>query len=127
MAIPSKKDRRGDGKINTTNEMIHDSEEKLWEGDPMKALIYEGTERRKKLNFWSRFIITMFVVATFLILVWLLFFATLPDESRDLLNILMGAYVAVLGKSTDYWVKEKDDPEHKETEQFEKSLNGHSE
>ena len=127
MAIPSKKDRRGDGKINTTNEMIHDSEEKLWEGDPMKALIYEGTERRKKLNFWSRFIITMFVVATFLILVWLLFFATLPDESRVLLNILMGAYVAVLGKSTDYWFKEKDDPEHKETEQFEKSLNGHSE
>ena len=127
MAIPSKKDRRGDGNINTTNEMIHDSEEKLWEGDPMKALIYEGTERRKKLNFWTRFIITMFVVATFLILVWLLFFATLPDESRDLLNILMGAYVAVLGKSTDYWFKEKDDPEHKETEQFEKSLNGHSE
>ena len=67
------------------------------------------------------------MVATFLILVWLLFFATLPDESRDLLNILMGAYVAVLGKSTDYWFKEKDDPEHKETEQFEKSLNGHSE
>ena len=127
MAIPSKKDRPGDGKINTINEMIHDSEEKLWEGDPMKALIYEGTERRKKLNFWSRFIITMFVVATFLILVWLLFFATLPDESRDLLNILMGAYVAVLGKSTDYWFKEKDDPEHKEMEQFEKSLNGHSE
>ena len=126
MAIPSKKDRPGDGKINTVNEMIHDSEEKLWEGDPMKALIYEGTERRKKLNFWSRFIITMFVVATFLILVWLLFFATLPDESRDLLNILMGAYVAVLGKSTDYWFKEKDDPEHKEMEQFEK-LNGHGE
>ena len=127
MAIPSKKDRPGDGKINTVNEMIHDSEEKLWEGDPMKALIYEGTERRKKMNFWSRFIITMFIVITFLILIWLLFFAILPEESRDLLNILMGAYVAVLGKSTDYWFKEKDDPEHKEMEQFEKSLNGHSE
>jgi hypothetical protein len=126
MAIPSKKDRPGDGKINTVNEMIHDSEEKLWEGDPMKALIYEGTERRKKMNFWSRFIITMFIVITFLILVWLLFFAILPEESRDLINILTGAYVAVLAKSTDYWFKEKDDPEHKEMEQFEK-LNGHSE
>ena len=83
MAIPSKKDRPGDGKINTIDEMIHDSEEKLWEGDPMKALIYEGTERRKKMNFWSRFIITMFIVITFLILVWLLFFAILPEESRD--------------------------------------------
>ena len=126
MAIPSKKDRPGDGKINTVNEMIHDSEEKLWEGDPMKALIYEGTERRKKMNFWSRFIITMFIVITFLILVWLLFFAILPEESRDLINILTGAYVAVLAKTTDYWFKEKDDPEHKEMEQFEK-LNGHSE
>jgi hypothetical protein len=126
MAIPSKKDRPGDGKINTVNEMIHDSEEKLWEGDPMKALIYEGTERRKKMNFWSRFIITMFIVITFLILVWLLFFAILPEESRDLINILTGAYVAVLAKSTDYWFKEKDDPEHKEMEQFEK-LNGHGE
>jgi len=126
MAIPSKKDRPGDGKINTINEMIHDSEEKLWEGDPMKALIYEGTERRKKMNFWSRFIITMFIVITFLILIWLLFFAILPEESRDLINILTGAYVAVLAKSTDYWFKEKDDPEHKEMEQFEK-LNGHSE
>ena len=126
MAIPSKKDRPGDGKINTINEMIHDSEEKLWEGDPMKALIYEGTERRKKMNFWSRFIITMFIVITFLILIWLLFFALLPEESRDLINILTGAYVAVLAKSTDYWFKEKDDPEHKEMEQFEK-LNGHSE
>ena len=126
MAIPSKKDRPGDGKINTIDEMIHDSEEKLWEGDPMKALIYEGTERRKKMNFWSRFIITMFIVITFLILVWLLFFAILPEESRDLINILTGAYVAVLAKSTDYWFKEKDDPEHKEMEQFEK-LNGHSE
>ena len=126
MAIPSKKDRPSDGKINTINEMIHDSEEKLWEGDPMKALIYEGTERRKKMNFWSRFIITMFIVITFLILVWLLFFAILPEESRDLINILTGAYVAVLAKSTDYWFKEKDDPEHKEMEQFEK-LNGHGE
>ena len=126
MAIPSKKDRPGDGKINTVNEMIHDSEEKLWEGDPMKALIYEGTERRKKMNFWSRFIITMFIVITFLILVWLLFFAILPEESRDLINILTGAYVAVLAKSTDYWFKEKDDPEHKEMEQFEK-LYGHGE
>ena len=113
---------RDSGKINTTNEMVHESEEKLWEGDPMKALIYEGTERRKKLNFWSRFIITMFIVTTFLVLVWLLFFAQLPEESRDLLNILMGAYVAVLGKPTDYCFKEKDDPEHREMEQLEKTV-----
>ena len=65
MAIPSKKGRPGDGKINTIDEMIHDSEETLWEIDSMKALVFEGTERRKKLNFWSRFIITLIIILTF--------------------------------------------------------------
>ena len=40
----------------------------------------------------------------------------LPQASRDLINIMVGAYVAVLAKSTDYWFKDKDDPEHKESE-----------
>ena len=73
-------------------------------------------EKRKVKNYWARITLSWGVVLTFLILVWLLFFATLPDESRDLINILVGAYVAVLAKSTDYWFKEKDDPEHKESE-----------
>ena len=73
-------------------------------------------ERRKVKNYWARITLSWGIVATFLILVWLLFFAALPDESRDLVNILVGAYVAVLAKSTDYWFKEKDDPEHKESE-----------
>ena len=73
-------------------------------------------ERRKVKNYWARITLSWGIVLTFLILVWLLFFATLPDESRDLINILVGAYVAVLAKSTDYWFKEKDDPEHKEAE-----------
>ena len=73
-------------------------------------------ERRKVKNYWARITLSWGIVLTFLILVWLLFFATLPDESRDLINILVGAYVAVLAKSTDYWFKEKEDPEHKEAE-----------
>ena len=79
-------------------------------------------ERRKVKNYWARITLSWGIVATFLILVWLLFFAALPDESRDLVNILVGAYVAVLAKSTDYWFKEKDDPEHKESEALN---NGH--
>jgi uncharacterized BrkB/YihY/UPF0761 family membrane protein len=73
-------------------------------------------ERRKVKNYWARITLSWGIVATFLILIYLLFFTTLPDESRDLVNILVGAYVAVLAKSTDYWFKEKDDPEHKESE-----------
>jgi len=58
----------------------------------------------------------LIIVTTFIFLVWLLFYAELPQASRDLVNIMVGAYVAVLAKSTDYWFKDKDDPEHKESQ-----------
>ena len=110
------KERLGDGKINTGIEMIEEQEEKLWETNPMEALRYEKIETRKKLNWWARFSLSMIIVMTFLFLIWLLFFGALPAESRDLINIMVGAYVAVLAKATDYWFKDKDDPEQKEGE-----------
>ena len=119
MALLSKKNERAreeDDRINTPSEMIDSSEDKLWESDPMKALVFEGTERRKKLNWWARFTLSIIIVVTFLFLVWLLFMEELPQASRDLINIMVGAYVAVLAKSTEYWFKDKDDPEHRETQ-----------
>ena len=110
------KKRLEDGKVNTSAEMIEAQEEKLWESNPMEALRYEKIETRKKLNWWSRFTLSLIIVLTFLFLIWLLFFGTLPAESRDLVNIMVGAYVAVLAKATDYWFKDKDDPEQKEGE-----------
>ena len=83
----------------------------------------EKIEGRKRLNFAARFIITMFIVSTFLVLVWLLFYVELPQASRDLINIMVGAYVAVLAKTTDYWFKDKDDPEHKESESMKNNGN----
>ena len=113
--MKSYKDKLGDGKINTAIEMVHMNEEKLWETNPIEALKYEKIETRKKLNWWARFTLSLIIVFTFLFLVWLLFFGALPAESRDLINIMVGAYVAVLAKATDYWFKDKDDPEQKET------------
>ncbi len=73
-----------------------------------------AVENRKLLNFWARFIISVANAVTFLAILYLLFFAEVKDTSRDLVNILIGAYVAVLAKSTDYWFKDKRDPEHDE-------------
>ena len=70
-----------------------------------------AVENRKLLNFWARFIISVANAVTFLAILYLLFFAEVKDTSRDLVNILLGAYVAVLAKSTDYWFKDKRDPE----------------
>ena len=110
------KDSLGDGKINPGIEMIEDQEEKLWEQNPMEALRYEKIETRKKLNWMARYVLSMIIVLTFLFLIWLLFYGELPQASRDLVNIMVGAYVAVLAKATDYWFKDKDDPEQKEAE-----------
>ena len=76
-------------------------------GDPL--------ENRKLLNFWSRFIISCANAITFCILLWLLFFAEVKETSRDLVNILVGTYVAILVKITDYWFREKRDAEHEES------------
>jgi heme/copper-type cytochrome/quinol oxidase subunit 4 len=71
-------------------------------------------ENRKLLNFWARFIISLANAITFLVLLYLLFYSEVKESSRDLVNILCGAYVAVLAKSTDYWFREKKDHEHEE-------------
>ena len=76
----------------------------------------KAIEIRKRMNFWARFVLSSTILGTFIFLIWLLFFSELKSDSRDLVNILIGAYVAVLAKSTDYWFKDKDDPEHKESE-----------
>ncbi len=71
-------------------------------------------ENRKLLNFWARFAISIANAVTFLVLLYLLFYSEVKESSRDLVNILCGAYVAVLAKSTDYWFREKKDHEHEE-------------
>ena len=117
----TKKNREGDGKVNTSVEMVNASEEALWEKNPVEALKYERIETRKKMNWMARFTLSLIISSTFLILLYLLFFSTLIAEHRDLVNILVGAYVAVLAKSTDYWFKDKEDAEDKESQQLHNS------
>ena len=78
----------------------------------------KSIEGRKKLNFWARFTLSLVVFGTFLLLLYLLFFQQVGDTYRDIVNILVGSYVAILTKTADYWFKDKDDPEHKETEKL---------
>ena len=111
----TRKKRQGDGKVNTAVEMIDASEETLWEKNPLEALKYERIETRKKMNWTARFSLSLITSLTFLILLYLLFFTDLKDGHRDLINILVGAYVGVLAKSTDYWFKDKEDAEDKES------------
>ena len=79
-------------------------------------------EKRKRWNFLARFTLSGVVFLVFFVLLYVLFYGTLvTDTYRDIINILIGTYVAVLTKTADYWFKEKDDPEHKESETLKKN------
>ena len=93
--------------------MITDTEEDMKKDEQAKSI-----ESRKKLNFWARFVLSLVVFGTFLLLLYLLFFQEVGTTYRDIVNILVGSFVAILTKTADYWFKDKDDPEHKETEKL---------
>ena len=79
-------------------------------------------EKRKRWNFIARFALSGVVFLVFFVLLYVLFYGTLvTDTYRDIINILIGTYVAVLTKTADYWFKDKDDPEHKEAETLQKN------
>ena len=74
-------------------------------------------EKRKRMRFYARFFLSGVIFFVFFVLLYVLFYGTLvTDTYRDIINILIGTYVAVLTKTADYWFKDKDDPEHKESE-----------
>ena len=86
------------------------------ETDMKKEDQKKSVETRKKLNFWARFALSIVVFGAFFVLLYLLFFQEVSETYRDIVNILIGTYVAILTKTADYWFKDKDDPEHKESE-----------
>ena len=88
------------------------------ETDMKKEEQSKSIEQRKKLNFWARLIISLVIFGAFFVLLYLLFFGTVGDTYRDIVNILVGTYVAVLTKTADYWFKDKYDPEHKESQEL---------
>ena len=79
-------------------------------------------EKRKRWNFNARFFLSGVIFFIFFFLLYILFYGELvTDTYRDIINILIGTYVAVLTKTADYWFKDKDDPEHKESETLQKN------
>ena len=81
-------------------------------------------EKRKRWNFIARFALSGVVFLVFFVLLYVLFYGELvTDTYRDIVNILIGTYVAVLTMTADYWFKEKDDPEHRETQQLNNNNN----
>ena len=79
-------------------------------------------EKRKRLRFYARFSLSCVVFLVFFCLLYVLFYGELvTDTYRDIVNILIGTYVAALMKVVNYWFTEKDDAEHQESETLKKN------
>ena len=52
---------------------------------------------------WMQFAITSAMFGLFIWIIYLLFHATLADNFRDLLNIIVGGFLASFGKVVDFW------------------------
>ena len=82
-------------------------------------------EKRKRLRFYARFSLSCVVFLVFFCLLYVLFYGELvTDTYRDIVNILIGTYVAALMKVVNYWFTEKDDTEHTESETLNGNGNG---
>ena len=85
----------------------------------------QSIEKRKRLRFYARFSLSCVVFLVFFCLLYVLFYGELvTDTYRDIVNILIGTYVAALMKVVNYWFTEKDDAEHQESETLNGNGNG---
>ena len=84
-------------------------------------------EKRKRMRFYARFFLSGVIFFVFFVLLYVLFYGTLvTDTYRDIVNILIGTYVAALMKMVNYWFTEKDDSEHQESVALNANGNGTS-
>ena len=54
---------------------------------------------------WMQFTISVAIFGLFIWIIWLLFHGTLDDKFRDLMNIIVGGFLASFGKVVDFWFK----------------------
>lgn len=57
---------------------------------------------------WMQFVISLLMFALFSWVLYLLFHPVLEldEKHRDLLNILLGGFIAMFGKVIDFWFKQ---------------------
>ena len=76
-------------------------------GVPAELIVHESEleERTRTRQFAARLTISLITISIFIIVVILLFFFEISDSFRDLLNILIGGFLATFTKISDYWFK----------------------
>jgi len=76
-----------------------------FEEEIMAVTDYDELHGGDGLPDWMQFSITVAMFGLFIWIIWLLFHSTLDPQFRDLLNIIVGGFLASFGKVVDFWFK----------------------
>jgi len=81
-------------------------------GVPTELIVHEAElEANQKLRqFAARVTMSLLTMGIFIVLVVILFFFEISDSFRDLLNILVGGFLATFTKISDFWFKGDSEP-----------------
>tara|TARA_Y100000004_G_scaffold28373_1_gene29126 strand:+ start:11178 stop:11570 length:393 start_codon:yes stop_codon:yes gene_type:complete len=76
-------------------------------GVPPDLIVHEAEleESRRRRQFVARFTLSLTQIGIFIMIITILFFFQITDAFRDLLNILVGGFLATFTKISDYWFK----------------------
>ena len=76
-------------------------------GVPPDLIVDEAEleESRRRRQFVARFTLSLTQIGIFIMIITILFFFQITDAFRDLLNILVGGFLATFTKISDYWFK----------------------
>ena len=76
-------------------------------GVPPDLIVHEAEleEARRRRQFVARFTLSLTQIGIFIMIITILFFFQITDAFRDLLNILVGGFLATFTKISDYWFK----------------------
>jgi len=81
-------------------------------GVPTDLIVHEAEldANQKLRQFAARVTMSLLTMTIFIVLVVILFFFEISDSFRDLLNILVGGFLATFTKISDFWFKGDSEP-----------------
>ena len=81
-------------------------------GVPVDLIVHEAEleASQRTRQFAARVTMSLLTMGIFIVLVTILFFFQISDSFRDLLNILVGGFLATFTKISDFWFKGDSEP-----------------
>ena len=81
-------------------------------GVPVDLIVHEAEleASQRTRQFAARVTMSLLTMGIFIMLVTILFFFQISDSFRDLLNILVGGFLATFTKISDFWFKGDSEP-----------------